>query len=402
MIPLLNEGAAGLRKMFEEAERLGLVFSTEAAQAAEVFNDNLRRLGGVFQGIVIQITEEMVPGLATMTDKMVLWALNADTARTTGQSFGDFLATLPEKFLTVTKNIDQASRALSNLIEIGTLVNNLDFSGALEAARSNRQEAIESAKAYDQQIETLRLWGEVQALRTGSLAADTLEQQEANIVSEETIALNKLLIDQANQAAQAFDLMGLSLTNSVKTPMEEAGDAIDYARMQLRAGNIDATTFGRIWAQNAQMVANQYLNTAGIIAGALGDVFGESKAVAIAQAIINTLQGITQAMTLPFPLNWAQAAAVAAAGFAQVAKIRSTQPGAGGGGAGAAGIGGGGGAAQAGAAGTPAAQGGADGQHRTLVVQGISPNQIVTGEFMRDFLEQVADAQRDGYQVVVA
>jgi hypothetical protein len=45
------------------------------------------------------------------------------------------------------------------------------------------------------------------------------------------------------------------------------------------------------------------------------------KAAGMAQAIISTAVGITKAMELPFPLNWAQAAAVGATGAVQVATI---------------------------------------------------------------------------------
>lgn len=44
MIPLLNQGADGIRANTEEARKLGIVISTEAAKQAEEFNDNLRKL----------------------------------------------------------------------------------------------------------------------------------------------------------------------------------------------------------------------------------------------------------------------------------------------------------------------------------------------------------------------
>jgi hypothetical protein len=63
----------------------------------------------------------------------------------------------------------------------------------------------------------------------------------------------------------------------------------------------------------------------------LSSIFGENKAFAIAQAIINTAQGVTQAMTLPPPYDAIKAAAVIATGIAQIAKIRSTNLGSSGG-----------------------------------------------------------------------
>lgn len=45
LIPLLNEGAAGMRELMEEARRLGKVFDDETGAAAERLNDTLDRLG---------------------------------------------------------------------------------------------------------------------------------------------------------------------------------------------------------------------------------------------------------------------------------------------------------------------------------------------------------------------
>jgi hypothetical protein len=82
--------------------------------------------------------------------------------------------------------------------------------------------------------------------------------------------------------------------------------------------------------QAAAVMASSYAQVASNIGTSLTQLFEGNKGVAIASAIINTLQGITQALTLPFPLNWAQAAAVSIAGFAQVRQIQATKPGTGG------------------------------------------------------------------------
>jgi hypothetical protein len=64
--------------------------------------------------------------------------------------------------------------------------------------------------------------------------------------------------------------------------------------------------------------------TLALTRNALGAIFGEGKAVATAQAIIDTLAGMNAALRLPPPLNWINAAAVGAAGFANVRRIQQT------------------------------------------------------------------------------
>lgn len=58
---------------------------------------------------------------------------------------------------------------------------------------------------------------------------------------------------------------------------------------------------------------------------AMGQIFENNKAFAIAEAIVNTYKGITQALgSAPFPANLAAAATVAAQGFAAVQQIQNT------------------------------------------------------------------------------
>ena len=42
LIPLLNQGRAGIKELTDEAAKLGIVISTETAAKAEQFNDTLK------------------------------------------------------------------------------------------------------------------------------------------------------------------------------------------------------------------------------------------------------------------------------------------------------------------------------------------------------------------------
>lgn len=52
LVPLLSGGSTGIKTMTDEAERFGRVVSTEAAEAAAKFNDNLTRLQNRIQGLL--------------------------------------------------------------------------------------------------------------------------------------------------------------------------------------------------------------------------------------------------------------------------------------------------------------------------------------------------------------
>lgn len=63
LIPLLNAGKAGLQGFADEAERLGLIISSETAQRAEEFNDNLTRLKDIGIGLGNSLASVLLPAL---------------------------------------------------------------------------------------------------------------------------------------------------------------------------------------------------------------------------------------------------------------------------------------------------------------------------------------------------
>ena len=81
----------------------------------------------------------------------------------------------------------------------------------------------------------------------------------------------------------------------------------------------------RLQKQAEQAKREQAWQTADAAIGAAYSIFGESKEIAIAEAVINTFKGATAA----YP-NFVLMALIIASGLAQVAKIRSTEPGGGG------------------------------------------------------------------------
>lgn len=66
LIPFLNRGAAGIKELMEEAERLGVVMSEKDAQAADEFNDELKRLHAQLRGITFAIGKELIPVIKEM------------------------------------------------------------------------------------------------------------------------------------------------------------------------------------------------------------------------------------------------------------------------------------------------------------------------------------------------
>jgi len=77
LLPLLNQGRAGLEAMGAEADRLGLTLTDEAGKAAEAFNDNLTRLRKVTDGVVLRIAQGLLPTLEAMSARLVTGSADA-------------------------------------------------------------------------------------------------------------------------------------------------------------------------------------------------------------------------------------------------------------------------------------------------------------------------------------
>ncbi|MDI3489495.1 MAG: hypothetical protein PWP11_772 [Thauera sp.] len=71
LIPLLNNGAEGLKAMADEAERFGVVVSEELAQRSAELNDNIVRLKASATGLANELGEALVPALADFTSHLL-------------------------------------------------------------------------------------------------------------------------------------------------------------------------------------------------------------------------------------------------------------------------------------------------------------------------------------------
>lgn len=158
----------------------------------------------------------------------------------------------------------------------------------------------------------------------GQAIRDALSGVEIGAGLDDTKAKQKELNDTI-AAGNAVLLQTLGPMAAYRNELAELNILLDKAA-------IGQKEFERAALQSAASVANQYGRLAQNIGQALGTMFEDSKAVAIAQALINTYQAITATLAAyPYPFSAALAASQAAIGFAQVAAIRRTSRGGGGG-----------------------------------------------------------------------
>jgi hypothetical protein len=71
LLPLMLEGSKGIQAMRDEAQRLGIVVGTDAANAADQFNDNLDKLQKGFIGAGMQIAQALMPHALKLSEWLV-------------------------------------------------------------------------------------------------------------------------------------------------------------------------------------------------------------------------------------------------------------------------------------------------------------------------------------------
>lgn len=139
LLPMLREGSVRIKEMQAEAQRLGLVMSTEDANAADEFNDALAKLKYVIAGSANAIGASLAPALTGMAtalsegigqvvrfirdnQDMVRIALVASAALAAA---GAATWTLGTALVAASRSFDMASQAASVLLGPVRLLSNL-------------------------------------------------------------------------------------------------------------------------------------------------------------------------------------------------------------------------------------------------------------------------------------
>lgn len=136
LIPMLNDGKAGLKAFYTEAERLGLALSNEMIAKGDAFSDQLENIGEQVKGVKLQLGAALIPALSAATekiskviDKITKWVQeNPELAATIGNiamTTGKWIAILGTAAIAIGSvafiilQFRKAFRAMSDAVTIG-------------------------------------------------------------------------------------------------------------------------------------------------------------------------------------------------------------------------------------------------------------------------------------------
>lgn len=136
LIPMLNDGKAGLKAFYAEAERLGLALSNEMIAKGNAFSNQLKNIGEQVKGVKLQLGAALIPALSAATekiskviDKITKWVQeNPELAATIGNiamTTGKWIAILGTAAIAIGSvafiilQFRKAFRAMSDAVTIG-------------------------------------------------------------------------------------------------------------------------------------------------------------------------------------------------------------------------------------------------------------------------------------------
>ncbi|WP_262048661.1 hypothetical protein [Bradyrhizobium sp. Bra78] len=308
MIPLLNGGRDGLEEAASEADKFGLVLDKKTTMAAEAFNDNLRRMDLIKQGLVTTIAAKLLPNLEMLSEELL--ALKSDSEFT---STAADAITAAMKFLTgeVLSSVAAFKGLKAELTALWGVLNAPDWP-SLKSAWENYIKVADQTRAsldavgsvqdriFSKKPEDNSTTWTMEGIAVRNLSREVMSYGEvwksaAPIVGEAATAtknaLDKFLDSQAkavaSQNAQA-DSIGKSIgmqaqlkvayeadaiakanniviTDAFTARVTAAGDAAALAAMKVAGANATVQAMNPAQQFDVQMTQLQQLYDAGVI-----------------------------------------------------------------------------------------------------------------------------------------
>ena len=243
LIPLLNAGSQGLKEMGDEAQRLGVVFSTETAQSAEKFNDQMTRIKAVLSSFAIQTATDMLPLLNALADSMLNVAKESDSAR---RIFPD-LTEILRVFIVIGGNVAYVFKSVGN--EIGGMaaqiaaLSRLDFKGFANIGEAMREDAAANRKAIDAWQKSI-----MDAGKTLNAAADGQSSGAASAkIAAPNFNIPKTPHARAGRAAKAID-DGQRLVEQLRDQVRATQDLSNVEKLEaaIADGKYKTATAGNL------------------------------------------------------------------------------------------------------------------------------------------------------------
>jgi hypothetical protein len=350
LIPLLNDGKAGLKGMAEEAAKFGVIIDGKTGKAAEAFNDNLTRLNFALKGVFAQATAQVLPTLVAITDSMVETAKNSGILTTAVTAVANAMKALVTSgvivsavFQSLAQYISTVSAAINQVLKgqftdafetlksgaasVGeTATTSFDtvqklWKGSADGAESAAVSTEKSSKALkdfnfaalgaksavdqfiasqtkglaSQQAEIAtfgQLSGAKEALRLQLQAEAIAKQNDTVITAAQQVQLDLL---KQKTSDYALTLAGLQTTQANLTPAQMLQQEQAKINALFDAGKISAETYGEAMQRAAENAGANWATAGAQMAGGFADLANAFSKSNKEMAVAGKAFGIVQA-----------------------------------------------------------------------------------------------------------
>lgn len=206
LIPMLNQGASGLKAMQEEARALGLEIDGSSGPAAERFNDNLTRLNSVKKGFANQIMKAVLPALEGLTNNMVASAKSSGVLEKAARSAAAGIKILMSVGAIVAGVFKTLGESLGGVAAMILQLFQGDFKQAFEIGKNVVLDFAGNIKSTLGTVESI--WDE-SAANVEAGAAKTGKKIAAPLMVAATIAKQsrEKIVNEVNASADAINKM---------------------------------------------------------------------------------------------------------------------------------------------------------------------------------------------------
>lgn len=298
MIPFLNQGRAGIQALREEARRLGISLSDEAAKAAGDFNDAMSRVKAVSAGFVNQVVQQLLPSLTSLAEqfsdgaaKSELFARTADTVAVIVKGMTDFVlgaATAFQKLGTaigagaasavqVAKGNFAQAKEIWQQATADNIAIEAEYQKAREALWSDaNKKIIDNTQAASEKMKTVLPLGGKDLVQEISVTAKKNErgpvQELLDEFNQATKTSTELAQEQYNKEKEMLDVLLREKIISIDTYNERISESFDkfIPPFEVTVNRIKDTT-KKATDELSEYQKEAQRNTQDIIAKGLGD-----------------------------------------------------------------------------------------------------------------------------------
>ena len=195
LIPMLNEGSAGIAKFREEAERLGIVISEKDAQAAAELNDQIGALQKGIGGMITQLTIGLLPALLQIVEAFKGVTESGEGMRSWGEEIGGVLRFLAEQVINIGGAFQVLGRIIGGVGASMAAIARRDFREAITIAQEAGRDIAQVVKETEARVAKLSQAVVVAPRRQGT---GTAGPTEADLKAQ------KKAIEETNKALVAM------------------------------------------------------------------------------------------------------------------------------------------------------------------------------------------------------